>query len=57
MPSMIHLTEKELPSIKDWNVGKSYSLNLKVKQKSKSEGPDGMSASFEIEEATPEEID
>lgn len=45
----IHLSSKELPELKKWEVGKTYTLILEVKQKSKTENmPDEISASFDI---------
>ena len=45
----IHLTSKDLPEIKEWEVGKTYHLVLEVKEKSKTEEtPGSISASFDI---------
>jgi len=32
VPSTLSLSEGVLPSVKDWKVGKSYDVHLKVKQ-------------------------
>ena len=37
----VHFNSKELPEIKDWEVGKTYELKLKVKQKSMREAMHG----------------
>jgi len=37
-PSTLDLKASEVPEIKNWDVGKTYTLTLKVKMKSKSEG-------------------
>lgn len=34
MKPMIHLSDKDLPAIKDWKVGDEYEITLRVKQKS-----------------------
>lgn len=50
----LYLSERDLPALKDWEVGKNYQILLKVRQISKSEqtkteySPGGMNASFEI---------
>jgi len=45
----LHLSSKDLPAIKNWEVGKTYNINLEVKQTSMSEEMGGdMHASFEI---------
>ncbi len=47
----IHLNSKNLPAIKDWEVGEEYSVMLKIKQTSKSiENDQECSGSFEIRE-------
>lgn len=49
MAPSINLSEGELPAIKRWEVGKEYTVKLKVKQTSKSEGADKkVKASFEV---------
>lgn len=51
MYPMIHLTELDLPEIKDWEVGKDYAIVLKVTQKEKREVMGGMmEAHFDIKE-------
>lgn len=49
--AMLHLTEEDLPELKQWKVGKRYVLQLTVTQKTKME-EEGMpmSSSFVIEE-------
>lgn len=45
----IHLNQKQLPEIKDWEVGKNYEIALKVRQTSKREDDDKkISGSFDI---------
>lgn len=48
----LHLTVKDYPDIKDWKVGETYTLELKVKQIAMQEGGwDGkqpLSADFKI---------
>lgn len=48
----IHLTAKDLPSIKNWKVGGTYTVTMKLKQTSMQEGGwDGkqpMSADFKV---------
>ena len=48
-PPTLHLTGKQVPEIKDWDVGEEYEMVVRVKQTSKSENKDGMvDASFEV---------
>lgn len=51
MKPMFHITSKDLPEVKDWEVGKNYRIEMEVKQKSKSEHDNdhGVMASFTIE--------
>ncbi len=45
----IHLSSKELPELKKWEVGKTYKIILEIKQKSMSEDSNKeISASFDI---------
>jgi len=47
----ISLNSKILPEVKDWKVGKTYNVNLKVRLTSLSEGwdePKRLRASFEV---------
>lgn len=56
----IHLDEKDLPAIREWEVGQKYVLILEVKQTSKNENEHtegrktikSMSASFEIQKVS-----
>ena len=32
MPTMLHLSEDDLPEIKNWKVGQMYTIHLNVKQ-------------------------
>jgi len=49
LPSF-RLTVKDLPEIKDWKVGKSYTLKLQVKQVSADESENQpLAARFELE--------
>ncbi len=49
----IHLDEKDLPAIRDWEVGQKYVLILEVEQTGKNinkhDGKKNMSAGFEIQ--------
>ena len=47
MPTL-HLTSKQLPDIKKWEVGHEYTIAMTVKQTSHSINTDGASAGFEI---------
>lgn len=38
VPLILHLDDKKLPAIKNWKVGETYHLQLKVKQVSMREG-------------------
>lgn len=53
----VYLKSKDLPQIKDWEVGNKYTLLMRVKQTSLSEneyeGRKEMSASFEILDVKP----
>ncbi len=56
MPRTIYLTEKELPDIKDWEVGKKYGLELSVRQVSRHEDEKGgVEGSFAILKAESDE--
>lgn len=46
---MIYITSRELPELRDWKVGESYSLIVDVKQTGMRKNNDGtFSADFEI---------
>jgi hypothetical protein len=48
---IISINSKILPEVKDWKVGKTYNVNLKVRLTSLSEGwdePKRLRASFEV---------
>lgn len=56
MPSMVNLTEKDLPEVKKWRVGKTYQVMLTLKQvSSSSEYSDQIEARFEIVKAEVED--
>lgn len=48
----LYLTDKDLPELKDWETGKTYKLDITVKQVSKSERDTGngkeMTGTFDI---------
>ena len=44
----LHLSDKDLPAIKKWKVGKTYNLTVQVRQTSLSVDDRGTHASFEI---------
>ncbi|MCC7514554.1 MAG: hypothetical protein IT212_07660 [Bacteroidia bacterium] len=44
----VRFTDKDLPSIKTWKVGKEYMLVVKVKMKSHDFREDGTSANFTV---------
>lgn len=48
MNPMFHVSDKEMPEIKNWEVGNKYKLVIEVEQKSKSEDEMGVHAGFEI---------
>lgn len=39
-PTTIHLDSKDLPAMKDWKVGKKYTITLEVRQASRNEYED-----------------
>ena len=43
-----HLTEGDLPQVKDWDVGEEYTLTVKVKMEGKNDTPRGIEGRFEI---------
>jgi len=48
---MLHITSKDLPAIKEWKIGETYTLEIKAKQVSLSQyGDEPYSASFEIKD-------
>ena len=47
-PPSFHVGEKQMPEIKDWEVGKKYKLMIEVEQKSLSQNESGRDASFDI---------
>ena len=48
MPSLT-LSEDDIPELKKWKVGKTYNLEIEVKQKSMHQDPKGkMSGNFEV---------
>ena len=47
-PTTVRLSEKEVPDIKNWEIGKEYEVKLKLKQMSKSEDDMGVSGNFEV---------
>jgi|SRR3990167_2890314 len=47
-PPSFSINAKQMPEIKDWEVGKKYRLVIEVEQKSKNEREDSLDASFEI---------
>lgn len=51
---ILHITSEQLPEIKDWKVGKKYSINLVVEQKSVNQmgKKNILDASFDILKAT-----
>lgn len=49
--AMLCLSEKDLPEIKKWKVGKTYTLTLQVKQVGLHEGSDGLRGDFEVQSA------
>lgn len=59
MKARLEVNAKDLPQIKDWDVGKEYSLELTGKMVSKSEGGyDGtqpLRATFEVSKVTNED--
>lgn len=63
--NILRLSEKELPEIKDWEVGKTYEVVLTVKQMSKRQGSEWdtsadskeVQATFEIVNVEVEEDD
>lgn len=59
--STLNLTEKDLPAIADWEVGKTYQVVLTVKEVSLSQdtryGDGNKHATFEIQKAEVEEKD
>jgi len=40
--AMVSLSEKDIKAVKDWDVGQTYELTMKVKMVSKSQGDDYM---------------
>lgn len=51
MPKMkpsLHLNNKDLPEIKDWKVGETYEVIVKLKMESKMDFKKEISANFEI---------
>lgn len=45
----INFDDKQVPEIKDWQVGETYTLILEIKQTSKNENKDGsVNAGFDI---------
>jgi hypothetical protein len=61
MKPTISFTDKELPELAKWKVGKTYNLSVEVKQVSLSQdnydGKQQHRASFEVINVTPEEKD
>ncbi len=53
----IRFTDKELPAIKNWKVGKEYMLVVKVKMKSHDSREEGTSAQFIVVSVGSEEKD
>lgn len=48
-PPSFHVNSKQIPEIKNWEVGKKYRLTIEVEQKSMNEGDDGVrGASFDL---------
>ena len=43
-----HISSKELPEVKNWDVGKKYQILLEARQTGKREDEEGISADFEI---------
>lgn len=48
MKPSIHLTDKDLPEIKDWKVGETYEVIMKIKMNSKMDFKKELSAGFEV---------
>ena len=49
MPATVHLDSKTLPDIRNWEVGKTYTVELKIRQTSYiAEEDNRVSAGFEI---------
>lgn len=52
----LHLSSKDLPAIKNWEVGEDYEIKLKVRQESMHEDErGGRSATFVIEKCMAED--
>jgi hypothetical protein len=53
MPPRLHLTAKDLPEVKDWKVGSTYTVSLEIKQTgvnaSTYDGREDYCADFEVQ--------
>lgn len=49
MKPCLHVTDKDLPQIKDWEVGQEYTIKVRQKSREVREGEDGTTVSAELE--------
>ena len=48
-PACVYVNEKQLPAIKGWKLGETYSLKVRMRSKTLSDGEEGLdSAEFEV---------
>lgn len=55
MKPMLHVSGDMLPDIKDWNVGKTYTVTIEMKQTGMHESDGKVSGDFEIISIEPED--